>query len=133
MTHAGDRLVRFLLDANFLLIPGKFKVDIFDQLENFGKDQVYTLDLVTKELKGSAKGSGRDARHAKVGLYLVRKHGVKVLSTKEGSEHTDAAIKRLAKKGYYTVCTQDRELIKRLKKEGVKVISLRQGRYLQWA
>ena len=131
MTHAGDRLVRFLLDANMLMIPGKFKIDIFEQLENFGKDELYTLDLVVKELEHVAKGSGKDASYAKVALYLMRKHGVKVLSTKDGTEHTDRAIERFAKKKYYTVCTQDRELINRLKSENVSVISLRQGRYLE--
>jgi rRNA-processing protein FCF1 len=29
--------MRFLLDANFLLIPGRFRVDIFRELEQFGK------------------------------------------------------------------------------------------------
>jgi rRNA-processing protein FCF1 len=39
----------------------------------------------------------------------------------------------MAKKGHYTVCTQDRLLISRLKQGGVPVISLRQGRYLERA
>ena len=133
MTHAGDRLVRFLLDANFLTIPGRFKVDIFEQLENFGKDQLYTLDLVVKELERLAMGPGSSSRHAKLAMYLLRKQGVKILQTDDGMEPTDSALIRFAKKGYYTVCTQDRELKRQLKGEGIHVISLRQGRYLERA
>jgi len=131
MTHAGDRLIRFLLDANFLALPGKFNVDIFEQLENFGKDHLYTLDLVVKELETLANGSGRDARHAKVGLLLMQKQGVKVVIAADDMDPTDVAILKHAKKGYYTVCTQDRELIRQLKEESIPVISLRQGRYLE--
>lgn len=131
MTHAGDRLVRFLLDTNFLTIPGKFKVDIFEQLENFGKDQLYTLDMVVRELEGIAMGAGSDASHAKVALHMIRQRGVKVLPTSSEFGHTDAAIRQYAKKRYFTVCTQDRELIGLLKQDRIPVISLRQGRYLE--
>ncbi|RLI96198.1 MAG: DNA-binding protein [Candidatus Aenigmatarchaeota archaeon] len=130
MTHAGARAVRFLLDTNFLMIPGKFKVDVFEQLRGFGKYSLYTLDLVLRELERLALGSGKDSGHARVALQMLRKNGVAVLPTdREG--HTDMAIRRIAAKRHYTVCTQDRELIKKLRKDRVPVITMRQGRYLK--
>jgi len=131
MTHAGSRLVRILLDANFMTIPGKFMVDVFDQLWDFGKVDLYTLDVVVRELERLALGSGRDSRYAKVGLQLMKKEGVEIIRTGGNPHHTDALILEYAKNGHYTVCTLDRALIKRLKKHKIPVISLRQGRYLQ--
>ncbi len=119
---------RFLLDANFLVIPSKFKVDVFEQLEEFGPGQLYTLNLVIEELEKLTKGRGRSAAHARMALQLVKRKGVKILHAK--GRGADAAIKRLAGKGYYIVCTQDRALIKALKKKKVHVISMRQKKYL---
>ena len=131
MTQAGALLTRFLLDTNFLAIPGKFKLDIYEQLGNFGKDQLYTIDLVVKELERMAIGAGKDARHARVAILMMKKSGVKVLHSESEGEHTDIVLRRFAKKVYYTVCTLDRALIKQLRDEKVPVISMRQGRYLE--
>lgn len=119
---------RFLLDANFLLLPGQFKADIFEQLEEFGSGQLYTLNLVIEELERLSKGRSRSAGNARIALQLVKSKGVKILHAK--GRGADAAIKRLAGKGYYIVCTQDRALIKALKKKRVPVITLRQKKYL---
>lgn len=119
---------RFLLDANFLLLPGQFRVDVFEQLGEFGSGQLYTLNLVIKELEKLTRGRGRSAAHARTALQLVKTRGVKILHAR--GRGADAAIKRLAGKGYYIVCTQDRALIKSLKKKKVHVITLRQKKYL---
>jgi len=42
--------MKLILDANFLIIPGKFKVDVFKELRMFGNPEPFTLDLVVKEL-----------------------------------------------------------------------------------
>ena len=47
--------MKFLLDTNFLMIPGKFKVDVFSELEKFGKPELYTVSAVVRELE--KKGS----------------------------------------------------------------------------
>ena len=136
-THSGtgSRTARFLLDTNFLTLPGQFKVDIFDELRKFGKDHLYTLDLVVRELQGLSHGSNRDSASARLALHLVKERGVSVIHTHDDAEldGTDTAIMNVAKKGHYTVCTQDRMLIHRLKAAGVPVVSLRQGRYLERA
>jgi rRNA-processing protein FCF1 len=54
--------MKFLLDANFLMIPGKFRVDVFKELEKFGKPDLYTLDLVVKELSKQSSGSPLSSR-----------------------------------------------------------------------
>ncbi len=114
--------MKFLLDANFLTIPGQFKVDVFRELEEFGKPELYTLNLVVKELEKLK------SRHARLALGLVKKEGVKILFSK--TSNTDREIVRIASKGGFVVCTQDKKLIEKLKKKGISVVSLRQKRLL---
>ena len=120
--------MKVLLDSNFLLIPGKFKVDVFKEMRIFGRPEPFTLDLVVKELEKIAKEGGRDSKNAHMGLFLLDSRGVQILKTK--GRNTDKELERIAKQEGYVVCTQDRALIKILRKAGVRVISLRQRKYL---
>jgi rRNA-processing protein FCF1 len=119
--------MKFLLDTNFFLIPGKFKVDIFSELEKFGKPEIYTIDLVVKELERLTKGRGKVASYARIGAKLLRMKKVQIL--KSFGKNVDAELVRIARTGF-VVCTQDRALIKKLKTAGIEVISLRQKKYL---
>ena len=120
--------MKFLLDTNFLLIPGKSKVDVFAELRRFGKPELYTIDLVVEELKKLASGRGRDSRSARLALELIGKKDVGVL--KSCAANADLELERLASERDFAVCTQDRALQERLRREGVVVIFLRQGRFL---
>ena len=121
--------MKFLLDTNFLLIPGKSKVDVFAELRRFGKPELYTIDLVVEELKKLASGRGRDSRSARLALELIGKKDVGVL--KSCAANADLELERLASERDFAVCTQDRELIGHLRKDGIHAVSMRQGRYLE--
>jgi rRNA-processing protein FCF1 len=134
--------MKVLLDANFLMIPGKFRVDVFAELQKFGNPEICTLDLVIKELEKLSRGKGENAGNARLALGMVKEKGVRILKTAKGARTrargrgtitTDSEIERIAAEGDYTVCTQDKALIERLKKEGVQVIHLRQKRYLEFS
>ena len=120
--------MKFLLDTNFLLIPGKFRVDVFRELQGFGKPELFTLDLVVAELNKLASSRGRDSRHARLGLELIKKEGVRILEAR--GTNTDQELERVASEQDLAVCTQDRALQGRLKKEDILVIFLRQGKLL---
>ena len=120
--------MKFILDTNFLLIPGQFKVDIFSELRKFGRLELYTLDLSVKELEKLSLEKSFDGMAAKLALGLVKEKGIHVLAAGRGS--TDTEIEAAAIFGSYTVCTQDKDLIGRLKTKGIKIISLRQKKYL---
>ncbi len=120
--------MKALLDTNFLMIPGEFRVDILSELLALGYTEVFTIDLVVRELEKLAVSRGKEGRNARIGLEFIRKGGVIVL--KAGSERTDDEILRLAKTKEYIACTQDRGLIKRIRKAGLQFITLRQGKYL---
>ncbi len=120
--------MKALLDTNFLMIPGEFGVDILSELLNLGYTEIFTLDLVVGELNKLAVGRDRKSRNARIGLEFIRKGEVVVLKAEE--EKADDEIFRLAKTKEYVACTQDKGLIKRIKKAKLRFISLRQGKYL---
>lgn len=120
--------MKALLDTNFLMIPGEFRVDILSDLLNLGYTEIFTLDLVVTELSKLAVGSAKKARSARIGLEFIRKGQIVVLKAEEG--YADDEIVRLAKTKKYVACTQDKGLINRLKRERLRYVTLRHKKYL---
>jgi rRNA-processing protein FCF1 len=120
--------MKALLDTNFLMIPGEFGVDILSELLALGYTEIFTLDLVIRELERLAVSRGKEGRSARIGLEFIRKGEIVILDTK--GEHADQEILGLAKTKEYAVCTQDKDLISKIKKSGGRVITLRQEKYL---
>lgn len=115
------------MDTNFLMIPGKFKVDIFEELKKFGKPEFFTLSSVIKELEKLSSGKGKDAKYARIGLQLLKKNKVKILS---GVKDVDSEILNFAEKHEFVICTLDKELKNKAVSKGIKVVFLRQKKYL---
>ena|SRR3989338_10176967 len=121
--------LKVLIDTNMFMVPGKYKVDIFSQLKGLGKTEFYTLDSVVNELERlSERDISKDSRNAKLGLQLIEKYKVSILRTPKNTKHTDDAIIKSAKGA--AVCTQDKKLMLRLRREGTEIIYLRQKKYL---
>ncbi|MFC1730499.1 PIN domain-containing protein [candidate division KSB1 bacterium] len=130
---------RIILDTNFLLIPANFNVDIFSELDktvNF-KYELIILDRSLEELENiilkPKKGvKGADKVAAKVALSLIEvQKSNKKLNILPSKGHVDDALVRLAEEDKtLIVATQDKDLKKRLKEKGVKVIVLKQKKYL---
>lgn len=120
--------MKFLLDANFLMIPWMFKLDIFDLLKDFEKPEFYTLNLIIAELEKLSSGRGKKSIYAKMALHSLEKELVKIILVRKGN--TDRAILNIAQRGF-VVCTQDRKLIKRLKRKKCRIVTMKQKRYLR--
>lgn len=113
-----------LLDANFLLLPHKNKIDVFEEIPKLldEKHEYVTLESIVGELVKLSDGASDDAAAAKTALKLIKAKEVKVA---ESAGEGDAAIRDYAMKHENTVvCTNDRELKRELKARGVKTISL---------
>ncbi|RKY43454.1 MAG: DNA-binding protein [Candidatus Omnitrophota bacterium] len=119
--------MKFLLDTNFLMIPGKFKVDVFEELKKFGKPEFFTLSSVVKELENLSSGKGKNSKYARIGLQLLEKNKVKILSA---AKDVDSEILNFAEKQEFVICTLDKELKNRAVSKGIKVVFLRQKKYL---
>ena len=123
---------KIVLDTNFLLVPGRFKVDIFSELRR-GLDsqfELYIPDICLGELQKLASGRGKVGSEAKLGLKLAEKKGVKVMDTGRKG-HADDIIVALAEKERFITATQDLSLAKRLKGKGLRVIVLRGKSHLE--
>ena len=116
--------MRILLDTNFLVFAAMKKVRIFAE---FKGNDVYTLDVVEKELAKLANGNSEDAAAARLAIRLLKAKKITALKSQE--READDELVRRSKAGY-AVATQDRALRERVKKSGGKVIFIRQGRYV---
>ncbi|MFC1728240.1 PIN domain-containing protein [Nanoarchaeota archaeon] len=120
---------KILLDTNFLMIPAQFKVDIYSEIERIAdfKYELYVLDKSITELENIIKErKGRTKEQAKLSLQLLKSKKPKVLKT-TSELHVDRIILDL---GGYIVATQDLALKRALKAKRVKIITLRQKKYL---
>ena len=121
-----------LLDSNFLFIPLRFGVDIFEELQRLLGVLVRCVvpSPVVKELRllrRDAKPSFR--REIDFALDLAKRCETAEEHVEPG-ETVDDVLIRLARRWRCPVATNDSELRRRLRAEGVSVIYLRQQAYL---
>ena len=120
---------KVVLDTNALLIPGRDKIDIFEEIISLiGSCEVIVPSFVVDELNRLASGSGKTAEYAKVGLGLLSRATVvrQILS-----KPVDDALIDFAKETNASVFTNDRELKQKLDAAAVPVIYWRQRRYVR--
>ena len=125
-------MYRIILDTNFLMIPGQFKVDIFAEIERI-MDFKYELCLYKgtitelKKLAETAKLVDRVA--AKLALVMIKQKGLKTLPSSSNKLVDDVIVEKA--EDNTIVATVDSGLKKRLKQQNIKTIVLRQRKYLQ--
>lgn len=120
---------KILLDTNFVLIPAQFKVDIYAEIDRICpfKYQLYILDKSLDELESIIETRrGRDKAAAKLAKAILEAKKPKTLKT-TSKDYVDNVILDL---DGYIVATSDKELRSRLKKKGIKTITLRKKEYL---
>ena len=125
--------MKIVLDANFFFIPTQFTVDIFEELSNLlnQRFEPILLSSTQKELEGLAESSSPKIRkQALMALRLSKKCSF-VSVDKNLSESYDDVIVKVALEWKSPVCTNDRELRKRLRKIGAPVIFMRQKQRLE--
>jgi hypothetical protein len=112
--------MKVLLDTNFLLMPLKFRVDLFSEIARLveGKPEYVVLSSSLKELGSLGKAD------------VVKKIVAKTKLV-EATGKVDEAIAEYAVRENAVVCTNDANLRKRLKALGVKTIFLRGKGHLE--
>lgn len=122
---------KVILDTNFLLIPGQFKVDIFAEIEKL-MSEPFVLCIVDKALvelnKLTVTGKEKDRFAAKLALALIRQKNLKTLRSFSKKSVDDIIVKQADNNTF--IATQDKALRKRLKLKQAKIIGLRQKKYL---
>ncbi|CCJ36342.1 hypothetical protein BN140_1419 [Methanoculleus bourgensis MS2] len=127
--HGCSGRVRVLLDTNALLMPVQFGIDLYGELLGlFGDFELVTLEEVVGELSGLARGGGRDAVAARVGLALARRSTI--VPSGSSAESVDERVLEYARREGCVVVTNDRELRNALLREGTSVVSMRKQKTL---
>ncbi len=117
-------------DTNFLIYLSKYK--LWDNLTRFyGRYDLIILPEVVYELEELIKKSkGKERQDVLLTLEVIKTRKVK---SKKG--YADEAIikisdslKKINKKNY-VIATMDKELIKKIKKQNIKVLTIRQKKY----
>ena len=125
---------RIILDTNFLLIPGQFKVDIFEEIRRIS-NFMYQLCIIDKSLEELEKiittGNTKDKTAARIALKLIKLKKIAKIKT-TGNKNVDDLIMDLASKDGI-VATQDKELKQKLRKRSIPIIILKQKKYLSMA
>jgi rRNA-processing protein FCF1 len=123
----GDLPIKLILDANFLFIPSKFRIDIFEELSRIVEQRFepILLSSTLQELQTMAeKGSPNTRRQALLALRLAEKcRQIKI--EKKFGETNDDVILRIAVEWNSPVATNDRELRGKLRAKNIPVIFMR--------
>ena len=115
-----------IVDTNALILSAKFRVDLFSELNGLGYDQVLVPKAIVRELMGLSKDlKGLEKKAVNLSLLFLERCEIV-----EIDGNADEIILKLAKQRDAAVFTNDKELKRKLKKEGIDVIILRQKRYL---
>ena len=125
--------MKLLLDTNFMIDCVRFKIDFFKEiqkLEDFeGQVDVYVplfcLDEVKKIVQTKKTGD------AKLALDLLKDSKIKVVDATKTSSSVDSCLLNYAKSNQYAVATNDRVLAKKLKKNKIRVVKIRQRKFFE--
>jgi rRNA-processing protein FCF1 len=123
---------KVVLDTNFLLIPGQFRVDIFSEIERIMQEpfELCVVDKSIAELNKLAVGGRQiDKFAAKLALVLIIQKNLKTLHSFGSKKSVDDIIVTKADENTF-IATQDKALKERVKEKGAKIIGLRQQKYL---
>jgi len=123
-------MITVLLDTNALLLPHQHGVDVFSEIDRLITEthETITLSTVAGELKALADSASEDGVAANVGLRLLEGKKVKMVPS---SGPVDDAIVEYAASKNAVVCTNDRDLKRRLKARGVRTIAMRGKTHLE--
>ncbi len=121
-----------LLDTNFMLIPLRFKVDVFSEFDRLvgGAYQCAITPAVLEELSRVINRE-KSSRTGKQDLVIELAKKCKCLDDPlQRDETVDDQIARLSTSGGYAAATTDAELRRRLREASVPVFYLRQRKHL---
>jgi uncharacterized protein len=122
--------VNVLLDTNALMMPVQFGIDLYGELQIlFGEIEPIILKEVVDELSGIAKGRGRDAAAARVGLAMAERWTI--VPSGSAAERVDDRLIQYARQEGCVVVTNDRNLKRALLEQGVDVVSMRNRKQLE--
>lgn len=136
MLNLFKKKTKVILDTNFLFIPGDVGIDIFTQIQQIMSEphELCVMDSTIHELETIIKTSSKQKQglNAKLGLILIKQKNLKTING-SSKNYADSSILDYASQNpeKTIVATQDRDLKNKLKKIPIRIITLRQKKYLE--
>lgn len=127
---------KVLIDTNVLLSIFRFKIDIFSELNRVldEKYEIYIVEKTIEELKYVYKSHKKlkERLFAKMALeYLeMNKEKIKIIKSEKPVDKAILEIS-LSNPKEWIVLTGDKSLKEKLRKKGVRIIEIRQKKYLE--
>ncbi len=111
-----------ILDTDFLIMSVKFKVHFIEEIKRICdfNVKICILDKTIEELKGKPG--------EKLIKTILEKNKIEVIKTSNDKKVDDLILGLVDDN--YVVATQDGELKGKLRKKGIKLITIRQKKYL---
>ena len=130
---APKKGIIIILDTNFLLIPARFKIDIFDEIDRLFDG--IAIPAITRAILEEIEIIKSSAKHElandlDLALELAKKCVI-IEEKREDDENVDEHIVRVSIKHKYLVATTDNNLRKILRTYGVSVVYLRKKSNLE--
>jgi rRNA-processing protein FCF1 len=125
-------MLRVILDSNFLFVPFQLQIDIFEEIRNkIGNIEFIVLSTTLQELEIlGKKRSYKLSRQASSAFKLANRCKI-VKVEKKPEESYDEVILRKAQEWNYIVATNDMDLRKKLRTEGIPVLYIRQKSHIE--
>jgi len=125
-----NKKMEVLLDTSSIIFSFYLKKDIFSNIEDLGFTPV-VVSSVVEELKKIAKRNSKYAVAARYALKVIeerkKEKRIKIIKTKGNA---DEAIQRIAKKKKIRVCTNDKQMKKRIKKLGLEILTVKSNGFV---
>lgn len=119
--------MKIVLDTNFLIYTVSF--GLLQQLEKHGIELIVPSAVIDElERLSEKEKKARDKDAAKFALYYVYKTGIKIL--KSTAKRADEAVMDAAKSEDAYLATMDEELARSAKARRIKIVGIRQKRYI---
>lgn len=125
----GEEVLKVLFDTNFLLAPVELGVDVEEKLgQILGNYRIFIPVCVKRELERLRETGKKQEREIDLALKLANKY--EEIRISEVADDPDDALIEYSPNKNVVVCTNDKELINRLREKDVPVIFVRQNKLL---
>ena len=87
-------------------------------------------EACVRELEKLSLGKGKKARAARIALEIIKRKNMEILPT--SGEDCDPSLLEIARSGGFRVLTADKELIKKLRLNRIEILSVKDGKIIDW-
>ncbi len=136
MLNLFKKKTKIIVDTNFLFIPGDLGIDIFTEIQQLINEpyELCVMDSTIYELNKILTTSAKQKQglNAKLGLILLKQKNLKTINGSSKNYADSSILDYAAQNPQNTIiATQDKDLKNKLKKIPVRIITLRQKKYLE--